>query len=447
MSNRVIESTNDGTGKSRQAVQSYQPLWMAHWMRASNNSTADRREDSARKDKELDDRLSINEDLMKGLEASRSVKEPSVTETKTETKSLRMSSKSLGIMCSSLMKHGEDGDETKAIRPIFNHNLELGNAMECKERIQSRSGVQAAEQTSLREYHSVGEGTSKNPLKWVKTCVSAKDTIPATSTPFLGSSTQVVSYHGLGKNEFDKGKAVVYPSLSRPSIISNNLFQSTKLRILEHELCQKHNQSACLMGSHIGLDTSMNACFREHNRSLLLDAPSPTIRQDWLQKMQNFSGISLYPKQNIVSQKNESKISQYDNYCMHKLLNCVHDMETMRICTTVDSVEATAGCRPRLSQTAHSLFITKNVDINISKENDVFRSLSDVHNLLPFFGQANRGVQLQPLSSSSNSEGQGNVRNIGVGTSKAAIKNESSAETNTMDMDYLKEERPTSGMY
>ncbi|KAL8553167.1 hypothetical protein ACS0TY_001711 [Phlomoides rotata] len=349
MSKRVIESTTDSTGKIRQTTRSNH--WMAHWMRASSNSTADRCDDSSRRDKELD-HVSTDEDLTNGLEASGSVKQTSVI----ETKSLRMSSKSLGngAMCSSHMKHGEDTNETKAIRPIINYNLELGNAMECKGRIQSPSGFPAAKVTSFREYHSFGEGTSKNPLKWVKSCVSAEDTSPATSTPFLGSSTEVVPYHGLGKNEFDKGKALVYPS-SRPSIVSNNQFPNTKLRIFEQGLCQKHNQSACLicegkMGSHLGLGTSTNAGFREGNRSLLLDAPTtkdmPTIRQDWLQKMQNFS--------------------------------------------------------------------------------------------------ANKGVQIQPLSSSSNSEGQGNVRDIGVGTSKAAMKNESSAETDPMDMDYLKEGRPTS---
>ncbi|KAL8540221.1 hypothetical protein ACS0TY_001701 [Phlomoides rotata] len=450
MSKRVIESTTDSTGKIRQTTRSNH--WMAHWMRASSNSTADRCDDSSRRDKELD-HVSTDEDLTNGLEASGSVKQTSVI----ETKSLRMSSKSLGngAMCSSHMKHGEDTNETKAIRPIINYNLELGNAMECKGRIQSPSGFPAAKVTSFREYHSFGEGTSKNPLKWVKSCVSAEDTSPATSTPFLGSSTEVVPYHGLGKNEFDKGKALVYPS-SRPSIVSNNQFPNTKLRIFEQGLCQKHNQSACLicegkMGSHLGLGTSTNAGFREGNRSLLLDAPTtkdmPTIRQDWLQKMQNFSGISLHPNHNIASQGNESKISHYDNYSQHKLPNYVHDMETLRICTTVNSTEATAGGRPRFSQTTRSLFITKNADINISKENDVFRSPSDVHNLPSFFGQANKGVQIQPLSSSSNSEGQGNVRDIGVGTSKAAMKNESSAETDPMDMDYLKEGRPTSGMY
>lgn len=446
MSKRIIESTSDSNGKSRQTEQSYQPLWMAHWMRASNNSTTERHDDSTRRDKELDP--ASKEDLTNQSEASRIVKEPSVVEIKAETERLKMSSKSSGneAMCSSLMKHDEDTDETKAIRPIFNR----------KGRIQSPSGVPVAKETSLRGYHSNHEGTSKNSVEWVKTCVSAKDTSPATSMPFLGCSTPIVPYDGVEKNEFDKGRAVAFPLLNRPSIVSNKQISNTKRSIFEQEHCHKHNQLACLicerrMGSHLGLDTSMDACFRERNRPLLLDAPSmkclPPIRQDWLQKMQNCSGISPHLNPNIASQKNESKISHYDDYSPPKLPNRVHDMETMRICTTVDSVEASVGGRPRFSQTTHSLFIRKNVDADVSKEYDVFRSPSDVYNLPSFFGQANRGVKLQPLSSSSNSEGQGNVRDIGIGTSKAVLKNESSAETDTMDMDYLKGERPTSGMY
>lgn len=457
MSKRIIESTSDSNGKSRQTEQSYQPLWMAHWMRASNNSTTERHDDSTRRDKELDP-ASKEEDLTNQSDASRTVKEPSVVEIKGETERLKMSSKSSGneAMCSSLMKHGEDTDETKEITQIFNRNLEPGSAIECRGRIQSPSGVPVAKETSLRGYNSNREGTSKNSVEWVKTCFPAKDTSPATSMPFLGSSTPIVPYDGLEKNELDKGKAVAFPLLNRPSIVSNKQISNTKPRIFEQEHCHKHNQLACLifdrrMGSHLELDTSMDACFRERNRPLLLDAPSmkclPPIRQDWLQKRQNCSGISPHLNLNIASQKNESKISHYDDYSPPKLANRVHDMETMRICTTVDSVEASVGGRPRFSQTTHSLFITKNVDADVSKEYDVFRSPSDVYNLPSFFGQANRGVKLQPLSSSSNSEGQGNVRDIGIGTSKAVLKNESSAETDTMDMDYLKEERPTSGMY
>ncbi|KAL0348421.1 UNVERIFIED_CONTAM: hypothetical protein Sangu_1069900 [Sesamum angustifolium] len=75
-------------------------------------------------------------------------------------------------------------------------------------------------------------------------------------------------------------------------------------------------------------------------------------------------------------------------------------------------------------------------------------STSDHH--LPTFGRdwfqkcpGNGGVKLQPLSSSSSSEGK---RNIGdLEAPKVTGNNESSAETDTMDMNLFKEENPNSG--
>ncbi|KAK6121446.1 hypothetical protein DH2020_044806 [Rehmannia glutinosa] len=124
----------------------------------------------------------------------------------------------------------------------------------------------------------------------------------------------------------------------------------------------------------------------------------------------------------------------------------------MRICTTVDSLEAKAGGCPKFSQTTHSLLITKKTDV-LSRENDIIRTTrlitkmnentSGNITLSPFFGQGNRGVKLQPLSSSSNSEGKRNVGNVEA--SKVSIKNESSAETDTMDMEFFMEEKLNSG--
>ncbi|KAI3448024.1 hypothetical protein Pfo_004689 [Paulownia fortunei] len=472
MSERMMQSVNDSTGKSRQTVQSYQPGWMAHWIRTSSNVAAERRNHSDCGNEELDC-VATDDDLTNGLEASRSVKEP-IIKTKTfevVNESLRRSSKGLGNegMCSSLMKHGQDTDDMQALRPMFGHNLERGKAIDIKGGLQFPSGIPAANETSFRGFHSLGEGTSKNPLEWIKTHSSAKDRNFAASKPFqgtfVGSSTHIVPYYDLEKYEFDKGKAAVCSLISRPSVVSNNQLPNANLKMLEQEHCHKQSQSADLicerkMDSHSESDTSMNARFRECNTSLLFDAPStmdhhlPTYSRDWFQKMQKCSGIALLPAQGIASEETESKKSQYDCYSLQKLPNCVHDLETMKICTTVDSVEAIPGGCPRFSQTTHSLLITKKTDANLSKENDIFRTTqlitkmngntsNDPLSLSPFFGQGNRGVKLQPLSSSSNNEGKTNVRDVEV--SKVIIKNESSAETDTMDMDFLKEEKQNSG--
>lgn len=445
MSKQVMWSTH-GTGKSRQTVQSHQPGWIAHWMRTSSSTTAERRDDGACGNKEFD-RVSRDDHI--ALEAPRSVKDPGEIEANAE--SLRVSSKSFGNegMCSVHTEHGQETGGTRAIRPIIDHNLDCGKTMNYEGGIKLSSGILAVNENSSREYRSSIEGTSMKPPELVKTQFSAKDESSSTSMfsreRCVGPSTHIVPYHDLERYKFDKGKAVVCPPISRPSsVVFNNQLPDSELKIIgQHG--QKHFQWESVMGG-------------DRNTSFLSDPPSmidqdqPRYGKDWLQKMQKCSRvISMLPSQ--FSNKNEQKVPCYDHYPLQKFPSCVH--ETMRICTTVDSVEAPpTGC-PWFSQTTHSLLITKNTDVNVSKETDIFRRLitqmngnssSDLEYIPPFIGQANRGVILQPISS-SNSEGQGNVGNTGIGTSKYSSKNESSAETDTMDMDFSKEEIPNCGMY
>ncbi|KAK4424131.1 F-box protein [Sesamum alatum] len=453
MSEGMMQSFKDSSDKSRQPVQPYQPVWMAHWMPLSRNAAADRDNPSVSENEEIKC-VSKDADLTNGLEASRSLKEHGVIETKTFdilNESPRMSSKILGNegMSSSLVKHGQDTDDMQILRPISSHNLERGKATDCKVGIQFPPVISAASDTSLR-------GTSKNSLEWIKPHSSASSSEPFKGT-FVGSSPNILPYYDLEKHRSDKGKATIFP------LISNQL-PNTNLRMFEQEHCHKHSESAGLICerkiyNHSESDTLVKASFTECNTSLLFDAPStsghhlPRFDRDWFQKC---PGISLLPSQSIASEKTESKKSHYDSYSLQKLPNYVRDLETMRICTTMDSVQAIPGCCPMLSQTTHGLLITKRSDVNLSQENDIFgtarlitkmngNTSSNLHNLSPFFGQGNRGVKLQPLSSSSSSEGKRNVGDLE--SPKVTRKNESSAETDTMDMDLFKEENPNSGAH
>ncbi|PIN03802.1 hypothetical protein CDL12_13332 [Handroanthus impetiginosus] len=472
MSKRVTSSVHNGTAKSRQPVQSYQPVWMAHWMRSSSTAAAERRDQSARGSEELE-KVSRDESLTNGLEASTSVKEQGMIETNTfevVNESLRLSSESLEKeeMCSYLVKQGEDADNKQAIRPIFGHSLERGKAIGSIGQTQLPSEFPTVNETSLARFPSLGEGTSKNPLEWMKTHSPANDRSFEMLKPFqgtfVGSSTHIVPYYDPGKYEFDKGKAAVSSLISRSFAVPNNQLPNADLRMTGQEHSHNHIQSADLicarkMDIHSESDASLNASFRECNTSLLFDAPStsghhmPISSQDWFENMQKYPRITLIPRQCIASEETESKKSHYDCYFLQKLPNSVHDPETMKICTTMDSEEATPGGCPRFSQTTHSLLITKKTDVSLPEKNDIFRTTrlitevnrntsSDLHSLSPFFGQGNRGVKLQPLSSSSNSEGKQNVGD--AKSSKVTIKNESSAETDTMDMDFLKG-NPNSG--
>ncbi|KAL1558019.1 hypothetical protein AAHA92_08536 [Salvia divinorum] len=420
MSKQVMQSMNDSTEKNRETMQSYQPGWMAHWMRTPSNATKDhRRDDGANGGKDTD--LLSRGDHMK-MEASRSAKDPRTTWGDTE--SCRMSSKGLGAeeLGSAKIKSGQCPDDAR--RLSIDHSLGYGETSNCKGGVQSSSRVLVADEKSSREYRFISEGTSKKPVGWVKPHASANERSSSVSTPsqekFVGLPTHISPYHDLERYKFDKGKAVMGPSISRPSIVPNTQVPE----IFGQEYCQKHSQSADVIWDN------------QHQLK-----PG----QGWFQRMQHIT--SLPPSQCIAPEKNEQKVSRYECHPFQNLPSGVH--ETMRICTTVDSIEATPEGFPMFSQTTRSLLITKKNDANVSEEADAFRRLiariNGNSSNDPFPGQANRGVKLQPISS-SNSEGHGNVGDTGIGTSKVASTNESSAETDTLVMDMFKEERPNSGV-
>ncbi|XP_042068120.1 uncharacterized protein LOC121811348 isoform X1 [Salvia splendens] len=414
MSKQVMQSMNDSTGKSRETMQSYQPGWMAHWMRTPSNATKDQRlDDGASGGKDTD--LLSRGDHMK-MEASRSAKYPRTMGGDAE--SCRMSLKGLGAEepCSAKIKNGNPDD---ARRLSIDHSLGYDEASSCKGGVQLSSGALAAEGKSSREYRFISEGVLKKPVEWVKPHVSVNERSSSASTPsqerFVGPPTHTSPYHDVERYKFDKGKAVMGLSISRPAIVPNTQVPD----IIRQEHSQKHSQSADVIWDN------------QHRLK-----PG----QGWFQRMQQIT--SLPPNQCIAPEKNEQKASRYDCYPFQNLQSGVH--ETMRICTTVDSIEATPEGFPMFSQTTRSLLITKKNDVNVSEETGAFRRLiariNGNSSNDPFPGQANSGVKLQTISS-SNSEGHGNVGDIGVGTSKAASKNESSAETDTLVLDNFKEER------
>ncbi|KAL4581284.1 hypothetical protein LXL04_017495 [Taraxacum kok-saghyz] len=93
------------------------------------------------------------------------------------------------------------------------------------------------------------------------------------------------------------------------------------------------------------------------------------------------------------------------------------------------------------SRTTHSLLITKQTDVKLYQEKQIFRESMvstqlkqeahrEVNRSPPYFAHSQRGVKLQLLDS-SDQESQDKIENV--------QKNESSADTDTMDMESFKE--------
>ncbi|KAF5745725.1 hypothetical protein HS088_TW07G01317 [Tripterygium wilfordii] len=198
-----------------------------------------------------------------------------------------------------------------------------------------------------------------------------------------------------------------------------------------------------------------------HNEATLLVrdlSPSNSEAADFLgeqrQNTKNNYGLGLFPSRSNSLEKTESE-NLYQWYSVPKLPCSVRDEETMRICTAEDSTEESSRGPPFFSQTTHHFLITKKTDINVSDGSQMFKEsmvsskckgkvVGELLSLSPDLSfQVPRGVKLQALDGCTQIERKGITGS--VETSAVQIRNESSAETDTMDMNPLRE-NDVSGM-
>lgn len=112
----------------------------------------------------------------------------------------------------------------------------------------------------------------------------------------------------------------------------------------------------------------------------------------------------------------------------------VHDVETMRI----------------ISQTTHSFLITKKTDVSLRNDSQRFREsrvssqLTGNRSKAPLFGHGSRGVTIQSLSSSNDSDREEKIPRFKSFKGKI---NESLTDTNTMDIDFVKEKNYNFGAF
>ncbi|XP_021738636.1 uncharacterized protein LOC110705110 isoform X1 [Chenopodium quinoa] len=131
------------------------------------------------------------------------------------------------------------------------------------------------------------------------------------------------------------------------------------------------------------------------------------------------------------------------------------NVETMRICTMVDSVENSPGDPPKISQRAHHILFTKETCVNMSKGHQVMVEPTSAHQEEKTFGgpfsmftnvaPRSRGVNIQPLwTSTDDSEEKENTANPSI--CKTGSRNEASAETNGMQVEAPKNRHNLLGM-
>lgn len=269
-------------------------------------------------------------------------------------------------------------------------------------------------------------------------------------TSDLVNESRTMSLKKLRNEEINQLRSILAP---------NDYLSNTDLKILEKERCNYHRHSAFLIseeksGNFSNSGKSLAPYLRQKNSTLLPNIPStsknPFVVFGGENCPMNHSSI-LFSSQSSPPEMTELE-KLHHGRSMLKMPHSVHDVETMRICT---SVEGLAGGPPLFSQTTHSFLITKKTDVSLCKENQILResrastqltgnTLGGHHKLSPLFGCGHVGVKLQPFSSSTDSDGKEDTPDF---TAFEGRKNESSTETDTMDMDSFKGKNLLSGMY
>lgn len=186
--------------------------------------------------------------------------------------------------------------------------------------------------------------------------------------------------------------------------------------------------------------TEFPSFFRQNNTPFVITDPStstqrsPASIEEQYKRMQKHIGMGFFPNQTTSAQHTKSRPLHPGSISYQNVPQSVHDVEEL------------AGNLHTFSRTTHSLLITKQTDVKVYQESQIFResrvstqlkgeALRELNFSPIHFGQGQRGPKLQLLDSSDH-ESQDNVETVKA--TEDVLKNESSADTDAMDIESSK---------
>lgn len=216
------------------------------------------------------------------------------------------------------------------------------------------------------------------------------------------------------------------------------------------------------VGNLLDSRTSGKSLLRQKDSTLLLHEPSTSSSKQqahFLGKQchntQNESGMGLFPSHSSPPDVTKSEDLYHGCHLLPRLPYPVHDVETMRVYNSFNSIGESHRSPSRFSQTTRHFMIMENTNVALADKHKILREstvsakfkgkyFGEFLNLSPnFHFQVQQGVKLQPLDSSAESDEQEYVKDVNV---SAGLKTELSDETDTMDMDAIQESH-LPGMY
>lgn len=212
------------------------------------------------------------------------------------------------------------------------------------------------------------------------------------------------------------------------------------------EHCNRHGYSTFFssetkMDQQLRGESSQNQCsgqkdgaVQQNDDPVIGDFQFPILLGDQVRKMKNFSGLLPSHSSNQETLLEDLKCQQYLLQRMPTC--CFHDMETLRICTTVDFVEGVPGALTNFSK-GDQMIKESTVSAEL-KGNALLKMLA----LNPGFcrrGEQEPNFQHVVKLADSGEKEDGN-------TTMTGLHNESSAETDSMPIDFNQSKNASHGM-
>lgn len=435
MPERAARSLHVNNGKSVQPINSHQSAWLTHWAGTRcESSTHDHLTQLGRSeegDQDIKKHLTGIEIASDNFGSSKGIRDVD----------LAMSLKKPGSQSFPFFKRGQESGRCS----ISNEGGETRGVQALGPQVSHKKLTTALNvETSSRECHFQPEGVSQIPIEQVKYHMFFGDSSYSGSRPPKEKFANSHTTHGP-----ENFRQLTAAFASKEHLPESNF--------LEQEHPSYCGHSAALVGER-NLNnfpkhekSEMPPFLRQNKAAVIKSDPStsrsPAFIEEQYKRMQKHIGMGFFPHQ--TSSPETTKSGRPCSF--QDVPHFVHDVEMARMCAPLSSVEglALAGGLHSFSRTTHSLLITKQTDGKLYQENQIFResrvstqlkgdALRELNCIPPRVAHGQRGVKLQLLDSSDH-ESQENVEDV-----KAAgdvQKNESSADTDAMDMESFKENR------
>ncbi|XWS54932.1 hypothetical protein CRYUN_Cryun10bG0131800 [Craigia yunnanensis] len=475
MSDRIAKSDPDSDGAAKQSMDLYQAAWMDHWKHTSHKPSTEVHNhllhcNGQKKDEHHDSKqhplLSGSEmatNISKYTQGFREVSEARTVDTM--RKSLKTGSMKLGkdiLDGQPLPMFINSGNRESAISSKNNAGTS-SNGEAVKYQIDLNDGNNSVTlgrsewaypemECPSRECKFQPEGISQVPEQLVKSREFLEENSVAVSASFqddVRSSSKIVPYVVNSGVAPTQSLTCQHENIALSSPVVASKEHSTSAKFCNYSTFWVHEKEDDALFNSRKLRSSLS---RQNDAPLLLHDQSTNKSQlryflnKQSRKVENNSSIRLLPRLGCPEAMKSGRA--YDeHFLLPRVPLSVHDVKTMGICTTIDSVEELPRGPSKFSHSTHHFFITKKTGVNLTEGGQVFRDaiappklkgnmLNEFLSLSPCFSfHGQQGVKLQPIGSSTDSEEKDNVRDIR--TSTVCLKNESSVETDTMELDVI----------